>query len=74
MRITATVFTCLLVLSGFPPSAAWAEQQKKIPKQLTKLLAMTPSDFERCTTIKDDQMEAVATFTTSDCFQETQGC
>jgi hypothetical protein len=47
--------------------------EKKMPKQLGKLLAMTPVDFRNAVSVRDDSMETSATFTTEQGFQEKRG-
>ena len=45
----------------------------KSDKQVAKLAALTPDDVARSITIKDDVLEAAATFTTINAFQEKRG-
>lgn len=62
----------LLALAIVSQSAA-EETPKKIPKQMQKLLAMTPEQFASCASVSDDSLDLVATITTEPCFKETKG-
>ena len=61
-----------LVIGGLAASPASA-QDKKLPKQLRALIAMTPEDHLKKVAIDDDAMEVVATLDTSGSFQEKHG-
>lgn len=62
----------LLALAIASPSAA-EEKPKKLPKQIQKLLAMTPDQFASCAAVSDDSLDVIATITTQPCFRETRG-
>lgn len=62
----------LVALAIVSPSAA-AEKPKKIPKQMQKLLAMTPDEFAACADLSDDSLDIIAKITTAPCFKETRG-
>lgn len=48
-------------------------EQKKLPKQVRALLAMTPSDHQAKVTLEDDDMEMTANLHTLNSFQEKHG-
>lgn len=62
----------LLALVIAVPSTA-AEKPKKIPKQMQKLLDMTPDQFAACASVSDDSLDVVAKISTEPCFRETRG-
>lgn len=53
--------------------ASGANAQQKVPKQIAKLLAMTPEEFASCATVADDSLDTVATISTEPCFTQKQG-
>lgn len=59
-----------LLLYTIAAPSAFAQ---KMNKQAQKYLSMTPSDFEKCATIKDDSLDTIAVLSTLPCFQERQG-
>lgn len=61
----------LIILSIFIDSAH--AKDPKIPKQLSKLIAMTPEDWINKTRLQDDSLEVAARFDTALGFQEKQG-
>ena len=62
----------LLALALAWPAAA-KEKTPKLPKQMQKLLAMTPDQFAACATVSDDSLDVIAKITTEPCFRETRG-
>lgn len=65
------IFAASLMLAVVAPPAQAANE--KIDKQLEKVLAMTPADFQRTATLMDDSLETVAVITTQPGFQNKKG-
>lgn len=54
-------------------SGGIAAKEKKVPKQVRELLAMSPADHAARVTVSDDSMETVAKLHTQESFQEKRG-
>jgi hypothetical protein len=65
------VWALLIGTVGISP--ALAEKPKKIPKQYQQLMALTPEQFRTSATLKDDDLETVATITTQPGWQQKDG-
>lgn len=74
-RLNMENYICALALVSLlsAGTAAAADREKKVSKQIQKLYAMAPDDFRSSATIRDDALETVATITTQNGFQEKQG-
>lgn len=64
---------CGAAIAGLLAASPSVAKDKKMPKQLRQLVAMTPEDHLRQVSVDDDNMEVVATFDTSKSFQEKRG-
>lgn len=71
MTKLSRIFIALVMFSILTSSAVAKDQ--KMPKQLSKLIAMTPEDWITKTRIQDDSLETSARFDTALGFQEKQG-
>lgn len=60
------LIACALLMAG--PTHA-----QKLSKQAQRFLALTPSDFQRAMTMKDDSLDTVARISTEKGYQEKQG-
>lgn len=69
MRKTVRAATAIMIAL----TASGATAADKLPKQLQRLLAMTPAEFEKAAAVKDDALEVQATITTQPAFRETRG-
>jgi hypothetical protein len=68
-QIVVRALVCGLVCCGIP-SVGLAQ---KLTKQQRQFLALTPADFERTMTVKDDALDTVARFSTENGYQEKHG-
>jgi hypothetical protein len=65
--VLATTLAAMAIVSAGPAVA------QKPSKQLQRLLALTPADFQRTATLKDDSLDTVAQISTEPGFQEKRG-
>ncbi|MFI8667131.1 hypothetical protein ACIGGE_11905 [Qipengyuania sp. NPDC077410] len=71
-RVVGLSFAFAPVLALTAPDAASAKQ-KKLPKQVRAVLAMTPEDHQAKVTLEDDDMEMTAKLHTLQSYQEKHG-
>jgi hypothetical protein len=67
------MFFCVVALGSFATISSTPAEAQKQSKQLQKLLALTPADFQRTATLKDDSLDTVAQISTEPGFQEKRG-
>lgn len=62
-----------LALTSSTSATAQGDTPRKLSKQAQQLITMTPEQFERSATLKDDSLETVATITTVNGWQQKDG-